>query len=84
MNNFFNASAVGKAIRAILFVVVSAGLTAVVPLLTTNPDLAGGVLYSGIVIAAVNGILVFIRGYADPKTPTSVNKTPSHNNSAQV
>lgn len=69
MNDFFNASAVGKAARAILFVVVSAGLTAVVPLLQTNPDLAGGVLYAGVIIAAVNGLLVFLKGYADPKTP---------------
>jgi hypothetical protein len=70
MNDFFNTSAVGKGVRAILFVVVSAGLTAVVPLLQSNPDLAGGFVYAGIVIAVVNGLLVFIKGYADPKTPT--------------
>lgn len=72
MQKFFD-SAIGKSIRALLFVFVSTGLAALVTAIQSNPNIIGGVMYSGFAIGIINFVLVFVKGAIDPQVPTFPN-----------
>ena len=65
-----NTSAVEKALKAIAYVVISGGLLALIPFLQNNPQYVGGTVFVTLAVAGINGALVFIKGWADPNTPT--------------
>ena len=72
MTKFF-ASGFGKSVQALLYVFVSTGLAALVAAIQNNPAMAGGLVYSGIVVGIINALLVFVQKALDPKTPTFPN-----------
>ena len=63
-------TAIGKALKVLFFVFVSTGLTAVLAFLKDHQD-ALGVVYTGIVVAVINAVLVFIQKYRDPNVPNT-------------
>ena len=72
MQKFFD-SAFGKSVRALVFVFVSTGLAALITAIQSNPNIVGGVMYSGFAIGLINFVLVFVKGAINPQVPTFPN-----------